>query len=317
MRKKTEKLVIIGSGPAGLTAAIYAARGNLEPAVITGRTFGGQLTTTTDVDDFPGFPEGIQGPELMARMKAQAERFKTRFINEDVIEVDFARKPLKIKTETRTLFSQVVIIATGSSAKWLGLKSEYRLIGKGVSACAVCDGPFFKDKKVVVVGGGDAAMREAWHLAKIARQVIVLHRRGVLKAQEALQKLVKDKKNISFKFNTVVEDILGEDRVSGVRLKNIRSGKITELAIDGVFVAIGHNPNTDFLKGQIELDKFGYIVIKNDQHHLLKDGTRTSVEGVFAAGDVADFHYRQGITAAGSGCKAALDAEKYLDNLRS
>lgn len=312
-----EKLVIIGSGPAGLTAAIYAARGDLNPLVIAGRTAGGQLMLTTDVDDYPGFPEGVQGPELMAKFKAQAERFRTRFINEDVTSVDFKNNPFIIKTETQQILAKSVIIATGSSAKWLGLPSEYRLIGKGVSACAVCDGPFFKDKKVVVVGGGDVAMREAQHLSKNAKAVTIVHRRDTLRAQEALQRVVKEKANVSFIFNSVIEEILGEDRVEGVRIKDLKTGQMKKLAVDGVFVAIGHNPNTKFLEGQLELDERGYVVIRGDAHNLAKDGTHTSVEGIFVSGDVADYHYRQGVVAAGSGAKAALDAEEYLENLKS
>lgn len=309
-----EKLVIVGSGPAGLTAAIYAARGNLNPLVVAGRQAGGQLMLTTDVDDFPGFPEGIQGPELIKRIHDQAGRFNTRFIGEDVLEVDFKDRPFTIKTETQTLKARAVIIATGSSAKWLGLESEYKLIGKGVSACAVCDGPFFKNKKVLIVGGGDAAMREAQHLSKYAAKITVIHRRGELKAQDALQQLVRSKPNINFIFNSVVEEILGEEKVTGVKIKNVQTSEVSNLDVDGVFVAIGHNPNTGFLEGQLELDEKGYVVIKGNPHNLAKNGTHTSVEGVYAAGDVADFHYRQGVTAAGSGCKAALDVEEYLEH---
>lgn len=308
-----EKLIIIGSGPAGLTAAIYAARGNLNPLVISGRAAGGQLMLTTDVDDFPGFPKGIQGPELVGRMRKQAERFKTRFINEDVISVDLKSSPFVIKTETGILYAATLIIATGSSAKWLGLESEYRFIGKGVSACAVCDGFFFKDKNVMVVGGGDAAMREAQHLAKICKKVTVVVRKGELRAQTALQNLVKSKPNVDLLFNTTIEEFLGQEKLEKVRIKNIQTGKTKEVPIDGVFIAIGHNPNIDFLKGQLELDERGYVVIKGDPRNLAKDGTYTSVAGVFAAGDITDFHYRQGVTAAGSGCKAALDVEEYLE----
>ncbi len=302
------KLVIIGSGPAGLTAAIYAARGGLDPVVISGREAGGQLVLTTDVDDFPGFPEGIQGPELMNSIRKQALRFNTQFIDEDVVAVDFSQKPLTVKTETQELKSQSVIIATGASAMWLGLKSEQRLRGKGVSACAVCDGFFFKDKHVAVVGGGDAAMREAQHLSKLCSKVTVIHRRDTLKAQPALQELVRSRGNVEFIWNSVVEEVLGEDKVIGVKLKNIQTGEITELKIDGLFIAIGHKPNTDFLKGQLELDDKGYIVVHGE--------TYTSVEGVFFAGDVADRRYKQAVTAAGMGCKAALDVEEYIENLK-
>lgn len=304
--EKTEKVIIIGSGPAGLTAAIYAARGNLDPLVISGREVGGQLMETTDVDDFPGFPTGIQGPELIVNFRAQAERFETRFLAENVISVDFSKAPFTIKTETQVLAAHSVILATGASAMWLGLPSEQKLRGRGVSACAVCDGPFFRDKKVMIVGGGDAAMREAQHLSKYCREVIIVHRREVLKAQKALQELVKSKPNISFIYNSVVEEILGEEKVTGVKIKNVVTGKVEEIAVDGVFVAIGHKPNTDFLQGQLELNERGYVVVK--------DETMTSVSGIFVAGDVADWKYRQAVTAAGSGCKATLDVEEYLSN---
>ena len=304
---KKEKLIIIGSGPAGLTAAIYAARGSLSPLVISGREAGGQLMLTTDVDDFPGFEEGIQGPDLMARMRKQAERFGTRFINEDVISVDLKSKPFVIQAESCQLKTDSLIIATGASAMWLGLESEKRLIGKGVSSCAVCDGFFFKNKDVIVVGGGDTAMREVAYLAKLCQKVIVIHRRDSLRAQAALQELVKLKPNVEFIWNTVVEEILGQEKVSGVKLKNTQNGKISQLEVQGVFIAIGHKPNTGFLKGQVDLDEKGYVVVENE--------TYTSVPGVFVAGDVADFHYRQAVTAAGAGCKAVFDAEQYLENL--
>lgn len=302
-----EKLIIIGSGPAGLTAAIYGARGSLNPLVISGRAAGGQLMLTTDVDDFPGFPEGIQGPDLMMQMRKQAERFKTRFIDEDVLSVDFSQKPFSVKTETRNFKTETVIIATGASAMWLNLPSEQKLIGKGVSACAVCDGFFFKGKNLIVVGGGDTAMREAQHLSKLANKVTVIHRRGELRAQKALQDLVKSKQNLEFIFDTVVEEVLGKDKVSGVRLKNVQTGEVREMAIDGIFVAIGHKPNTDFLKGHLELDERGYIKVRDEIY--------ASVEGVFSAGDVSDHRYRQGVTAAGAGCKAALEVEEYLEKI--
>ncbi len=303
-----EKLIIVGSGPAGLTAAIYGARGALNPLVISGREAGGQLTLTTDVDDFPGFADGIQGPDLMVNMRKQAERFDTRFINEDVLSVDFSQKPLTIKTETKELKAQTVILATGASAMWLNLPSEQRLRGKGVSACAVCDGFFFKGKNVAVVGGGDTAMREVNFLSRICAKVTVIHRRDTLKAQPALQELVKSKQNVEFVWNTEVIEVLGQEKLTGVKLKNTQSGEISELALDGLFIAIGHQPNTDFLKGQIELDEKGYIVVTNE--------TNTSVEGVFTAGDVADYKYRQAVTAAGAGCKATFDVEEYLENLK-
>lgn len=303
---KVEKLVIIGSGPAGLTAAIYAARGNLNPVVIAGRQAGGQLTLTTDVDDFPGFEETIQGPDLMAKMRKQAERFGTRFINEDVVKIVLSNRPFEVQTESQTLKTQTVIIATGASAMWLGLESEQRLIGKGVSACAVCDGLFFKDKDVIVVGGGDTAMRETQHLSKVCRSVTVVHRRAELRAQDALVSLVKSKPNVKFLMNSEIVELLGQDKVEGVRIKNTQSGKISQLKKDGVFVAIGHKPNTDFLKGQIELDAKGYLPVHDETH--------TSIEGLFAAGDVSDYRYRQAVTAAGAGSKAALDVEEYLEH---
>ncbi len=307
-KSKTERLIIIGSGPAGLTAAIYAARGNLNPLVITGMEAGGQLMLTTDVDDFPGFDEGIQGPELMDKMRKQAQRFGTRYINEDVISIDLKNRPFTIKSESRILKSDSLIIATGASAIWLGLESEKRLIGKGVSSCAVCDGFFFKDKNVVVVGGGDTAMREAAYLSKLCKKVTVIHRRDQLRAQPVLQELVKSKKNVEFIWNSVVEEILGQEKVSGLKLKNIQNGEISTLEVDGVFIAIGHKPNTDFLKGQLPLDEKGYVVVENETH--------TKIPGVFVAGDVADYHYRQAVTAAGMGCKAAFDAEEYLEQLK-
>ncbi len=263
---------------------------------------------TTDVDDFPGFPEGIQGPDLMANMRKQAERFNTRFINEDVISVDFKTKPFVIKTENSELLTNSLIIATGASAMWLNLESETKLRGRGVSACAVCDGFFFKGKDVIVVGGGDTAMREAQYLSKICKSVTVVHRRDSLRAQSALVELVKSKPNVKFIWNSAIEEFLGEAKLEKVRLKNVQSGEISEMPIDGVFVAIGHKPNTDFLKDQIDLDEKGYIVVR--------DETITSVEGIFSAGDVSDHKYRQGVTAVGAGCKACFDVEDYLENLK-
>lgn len=303
-----EKLIIIGSGPAGLTAAIYASRGSLNPLVIAGREAGGQLTLTSDVDDFPGFETGIQGPDLMAKIRKQAERFDTRFINEDVISVNLKKQPFEITTESQKLIASSLIIATGASARWLGLESEQRLRGRGVSACAVCDGFFFKNKKVAVVGGGDTAMREANYLSKLCKKVTVIHRREELRAQIALRELVKSKLNVDFIFNSEVEEVLGQDKVTGVRLKNTQSGEVSILNVDGVFIAIGHKPNTDFLKGQLELDDKGYIVVKNE--------TESSVLGVYVAGDAADYKYRQAVTAAGAGCKAAFDVEEYMTMLK-
>ena len=270
---------------------------------------------TTDVDDYPGFPEGIQGSELMDKMRKQAERFGTRFINEDVVSVNLETRPLEIKTETYNLQTTTLIIATGASAMWLGLESEKKLIGKGVSSCSVCDGFFFKGKDVIVVGGGDTAMREAQYLSKLCKKVTIVHRRDSLRAQAALIELVKSKPNVKFIWNTAVEEILGQVKVTGVKLKNTQTGKISQLQIDGIFVAIGHKPNTGFLKGQLDLDEKGYVVVENEQSSFASQSeTHTKIPGVFVAGDVADHHYRQAVTAAGMGCKATFDAEEYLEN---
>jgi len=305
--EEIEKLIIIGSGPAGLCAAIYAARGELKPLVITGSTPGGQPMLATEIDDYPGFPEGVKAPELAQLFWKQAERFDTRFIREEVISVDFSQIPFIIKTSGKTLKALSVIIATGSSPVWLGLPTEKALIGRGVSACAVCDGPFFKGKKVVIIGGGDTALKEAVYLSKIASEVTIIHRRDQLRAQEVLQQQAKFKDNIKFIFNSGVEEILGEQKVTGLKIKDNKTGDVTEIEADGVFVAIGHKPATDFLKGQVDLDEKGFIVKSGE--------TETSVKGVFVAGDVADPRYRQVVTAAGAGAKAALDVEQYLDSL--
>lgn len=305
MENPVEKLVIIGSGPAGLTAAIYGARGGLNPLVISGRAAGGQLMLTTDVDDYPGFDMGIQGPDLMIKMRAQAARFNVRFVDEDVESVLFSQKPFTIKTESKELKAESVIIATGAQASWLGLESETRLRGRGVSACAVCDGFFFKGKNIVVVGGGDTAMREAQHLSKIANKLYIVHRRDQFRAQKALVDLVTSKPNIEILFNKVIEEVLGDNMVSGVKLKNTRTNEVSDMPIDAVFVAIGHKPSTDFLKGQIELDEKGYIKVH--------DEVFTSIEGIFAAGDVSDYRYRQAVTAAGAGTKAIFEVEHYLE----
>jgi thioredoxin reductase (NADPH) len=302
----SEKLIIIGSGPAGLTAAIYAARGSLKPLVVAGREAGGQLMLTSDVDDFPGFEDGIQGPNLMIKMRKQAEKFGTRFVDENVTAVDFSKRPFKITTESGEHMTETVIIATGASAMWLGLESEQKLIGKGVSACAVCDGLFFKGKHVAIIGGGDTAMREAQHLSKICSKVSIIHRRDSLRAQPALEELIKSKPNVEFIWNSTLEEVLGDEMVTGVKLKNVKTEEVSEMELSAVFIAIGHKPNTDFLKGQLELDKNGYVMMKGE--------TKTSVEGVFHAGDVADLEYKQAVTAAGAGCKAALDVEEFLEH---
>lgn len=305
MDAKIEKLIIIGSGPAGLTAAIYAARGGLDPLVVAGRAAGGQLMLTTDVDDYPGFEDGIQGPELMMKMRKQAERFNVRFIDEDVESVKFSEKPFMIKTETKELKAETVIVATGAQASWLGLESETRLRGRGVSACAVCDGFFFKGKDIAVVGGGDTAMREAQHLSKIAKKLYVIHRRNEFRAQKALVDLVTSKENVEVVYDSVVDEVLGEDKVSAVKLKNVKTNESKDLPVEALFVAIGHKPSTDFLKGEIELDEKGYIKVK--------DEVFSSVPGIFVAGDVSDFRYRQAVTAAGAGTKACFEVEHYLE----
>lgn len=297
-------VIIIGSGVAGLTAAIYTGRARLETLVIGGVTWGGQLMLTSEVENFPGFPEGILGPDLMGRIRAQAERFGAKILFEDATSVDFSSRPFKINVGDKSFDARAVIIATGASAKWLGLPSETRLRGRGVSACAICDAPFFRDKKAVVVGGGDTAVDEALALANYAREVTIVHRRDQLRASKILQERVFNNKKINFKWNSVVEDILGKDRVEGVKLKNVQTGEVATLSTDAVFIAIGHKPNSDLFRGQIDLDEHGYIIVH--------DETKTSVEGIFAAGDNQDRKYKQAVTAAGSGCEAALDAEKYL-----
>lgn len=297
-------VIIIGSGPAGLTAAIYAGRAGLETLVVAGMTFGGQLMLTGEVENFPGFPEPILGPELMDRMRKQAERFGTKFLFQDATSVDFSSKPFKVKVGSQIFDAKSVIIATGTSAKWLGLESEARLRGKGVSSCATCDAPFFREKKVVVIGGGDTALDEALTLTKFAKEVTLIHRRSELRATKILQDRAFSNRKIGFVWDSTVKEILGKNRVEGIHVRNVKTGEESEIAAEGVFVAIGHKPNTDIFRGQIELDNNGYVVAKEE--------TKTSIEGVFAAGDVRDPRYRQAITAAGSGCKAALDAERYI-----
>ena len=298
-------VIIIGSGPAGLTAAIYASRNGLKTLVIAGASWGGQLMLTTEIENFPGFSEGIMGPELMENMRRQAEKFGAEIIFEDAVSVDFKNRPFKVKTESETYEARSVIIATGASPKWLGLESEERLRGRGVSVCATCDAPFFKDKRVIVVGGGDTAIEEALELTKFAREVKVVHRRNQLRASRILQKRAFNNPKIEFVWNAVVQEIIGEEKVEGVKLKRTDTGEEFTLECDAVFVAIGSKPNTEIFRNQIEMDDDGYIVTH--------DETKTSVEGVFAAGDVQDRRYRQAVIAAASGCKAALDAEKFLE----
>jgi len=299
-------VLIIGSGPAGLTAAIYAARANLSPLLIEGWQSGGQLTATTEVENFPGFAKGIMGPELMKEMRAQAERFGTIFRTGEVTSVDLHQRPFKIVVDgDQALEARSVILATGASPITLGLPNEKRLWGHGVSSCATCDGFFFKGKELVVVGGGDSAMEEATFLTKFATKVSVIHRRDKLRASKIMRDRAMQNERITFLWNTVVEDVLGTNVVTGVRLKNIVTGKIWDLPCAGFFLAIGHRPNTALFAGQLETDAAGYIKTRG--------GSGTSVAGVFAAGDVQDSNYRQAVTAAGSGCMAAMDAERFLE----
>ncbi|MBV8579461.1 MAG: thioredoxin-disulfide reductase, partial [Candidatus Eremiobacteraeota bacterium] len=298
------KVVIIGSGPAGLTAAVYAARANLAPVVFAGHMYGGQLMLTTEVENYPGFPDGIMGPELMEAFRAQAERFGAVIHNVDVTAVDFARQPFVIRTDEDEYTADSVIVATGASARWLNIPGEARLRGRGVSTCATCDGAFFREKKIVVVGGGDSAMEEALFLTRFGSSVTVIHRRESLRASKIMAERALNHPKIDFVWNTAVEEVLGEDVTGALRLKNLVDGTESVLAADALFIAIGHDPNTAIFRGQLTLDQAGYIVSG--------DGVRTNVEGVFVAGDVYDIRYKQAVTAAGSGCKAALDVEKYL-----
>jgi thioredoxin reductase (NADPH) len=299
-------VVIIGSGPAGLTAAIYTGRARLKTLVIAGSSWGGQLMLTSEVENYPGFHEGILGPDLMNNMLKQVQRFGAEVVFEDAESVDFSTRPFKTVAGGAVYKSHAVIIATGASPSELGLESERRLKGKGVSNCAVCDGAFFKDKNVVVVGGGDSAMEEALFLTRFARNVKVIHRRDKLRATRILQERAFQNPKIEFTWNSVVEEILGEERVEGVRVKRVDTGEVSIIPCDGVFVSIGYRPNTELFKGWVEMDEKGYIVAR--------DSTRTSVEGVFVAGEAKDYRYRQAITAAGEGCQAALDAIKYLEH---
>jgi thioredoxin reductase (NADPH) len=298
-------VIIIGSGPAGLTAAIYTSRAGLKTLVAAGAAWGGQLMLTAEVENFPGFKDGILGPELMDNMYKQAERFSAEIIFEDAAEVDFSAKPFKVKVGDTVYEGQSVIIATGASPKWLGLESEQRLRGRGVSVCATCDAAFFRDKVAVVVGGGDTALQEALELVRFVSQVKIVHRRSQLRASNILQDRATKNPKIEFVWNSTVQEVLGENKVEGVRLKRTDTGEETTLKCDAVFVAVGHEPNTQVFRGHVELDEKGYVVVKGE--------TRTSVEGVFVAGDVHDYRYKQAITAAGAGCKAALDAQKYLE----
>jgi thioredoxin reductase (NADPH) len=301
-----ERLVILGSGPAGYTAALYAARANLNPLLFEGMQPGGQLTITSEVENFPGFPDGILGPELMEKMKKQAERFGTRFEPAEVTRVDFSQRPLQLWSDDRLVTADAVVIATGASAKWLGIPSEKKYQGRGVSACATCDGFFFRGVEVAVVGGGDTAMEEASFLTKFATKVYVIHRRDALRASKIMQDRARANPRIELLLETTVDEILGDGKaVTGVRLQSAKDGSKRELPLKGVFMGIGHEPNTKTFRGQLEMNDVGYLAVKAPT-------TQTSVRGVFAAGDVADPSYRQAISAAGTGCQAAIDAERFL-----
>lgn len=301
-------VIIIGSGPAGLTAAIYTTRANLKTLLIAGGKWGGQLMLTTLVENYPGFPDGIQGPDLMQNMRKQAERFGTEFVDEDFTEADFFKSPFNVKAGGKTFEGKTIIIATGADTKWLEVPGEKEKIGKGVSSCAPCDAFFFKNKKVIVVGGGDSAMEEALVLTNFASEITVIHRSDSLRASRIMQDKAKKNPKIKFIFNTVVTKIIGDEKVTGVELKNNKTNEVSVMDIDGVFVAIGHIPNTKVFKG-IELDEKGYARVR--------EHTKTNIDGVFVAGDVHDYHYRQAITAAGFGCAAALEADHYLRGLDS
>ncbi len=307
--KKRYKVVIMGSGPAGLTAALYSARANLEPLVFEGFEAGGQLTLTTDVENYPGFENGIMGPDLINTMRKQAERFGAKCLLSNIDSVDLSKRPFKIKAGDVEVEAESFIIASGASARMLGLPSEKELVGHGVSTCATCDGFFFKDKEIVVVGGGDSALEEGTFLTKFASKVSIVHRRDSLRASKIMQDRAFKNEKVEFIWNSVVEEILGEKGkgVTGIKLKNVETGDITEKNVDGVFIAIGHIPNTKIFNGAIDTDENGYIITKDKT-------SETNVPGVFAAGDVQDTRYKQAITAAGSGCMAALDAEKFLED---
>jgi thioredoxin reductase (NADPH) len=300
------KLVIVGSGPAGLTAAIYAARANLEPIVLGGTTPGGQLMLTSDVENYPGFPEGIQGPELMALFRAQAERFGALVLDVDVDLVDLSGRPFRLWARGVEYRAQSVVVATGASAMWLGLESEARLRGRGVSACATCDGFFFRDREIGVVGGGDTAFEEATYLTRFASRIHLLHRRDTFRASKIMVDRARNHPKIEIHTNVAIDEVLGQEKVSGVRLRDTQTGDPSELPLDGLFIAIGHRPNTDAFRDWLDVDDKGYLIVR--------DKTNTKVEGVFVAGDVHDHRYRQAVTAAGDGCMAAIDAERWLES---
>jgi thioredoxin reductase (NADPH) len=302
---ETHELIIVGGGPAGYTAALYAARANLQPLVIEGFNWGGQLMVTSDVENYPGYPDGVMGPEMMAEFRRQAERFGAEFVTDDVTRVDFSEQPYRVWVENDEYAARAVVVATGANARWLGLPCERHFQGRGLSACATCDGAFFKEKELVVVGGGDSAMEEANFLTRYATKVTVVHRRDEFRASQIMLERARANPKIEFVTNAVVEDIVGDAKVEGVRLRDTRTDEISELHTDGVFVAIGHDPNTALFVDQLDHDAAGYLVTRPGT-------TETNIPGVFAAGDVQDHVYRQAVTAAGSGCMAALDAERYL-----
>lgn len=319
-------VAIIGSGPAAFTAAIYTSRGAAKTVILGGSKWGGQLMLTTEVENFPGFPS-ILGPELMEKMKGHATKFGAVFVPQDVEEVDFAARPFTLRAGGQDYSAHSVIITTGANARWLGLPSEQKYIGRGVSSCAPCDAPFFKDKNVIVVGGGDSAIEEALTLIKYATTVTIIHRRDSLRASKIMQQRALTNPKIKVIWDTVVEEVLGNEKVTGVKLKNVKTNQVSEMPIEGVFVAVGHDPATKLFTGKLQLDEKGYIkIIQNEKFKIQNEkgnvignrfSTMTSVEGVFVAGDVHDFHYRQAITAAGFGCQAAMDAVAWLDDLRS
>ena len=299
------EVIVIGGAAAGYTAALYAARANMEPLVIEGVSWGGQLMITSDVENYPGYPEGVLGPEMMQEFRKQAERFGTEFLTDDVTKVDFSERPFRVWVGDDEYRAETVIVATGANARHLGLESERKLQGRGVSYCAVCDAAFFRDKDVVVVGGGDSAMEEATFLAKFASKVTIVHRRDAFRASQIMTDRAQSTENVEFVLDSVVEEVLGDGLVTGVVVRNVKTDERTEIPADGFFVAIGHDPTTELFKGQLDMDESGYLVTKGKT-------TETNVPGVFAAGDVQDHVYRQAVTAAGSGCMAALDAERWL-----
>ena len=299
------EVIVIGGAAAGYTAALYAARANMEPLVIEGVSWGGQLMITSDVENYPGYPEGVLGPEMMQEFRKQAERFGTEFLTDDVTKVDFSERPFRVWVGDDEYRAETVIVATGANARQLGLESERKLQGRGVSYCAVCDAAFFRDKDVVVVGGGDSAMEEATFLAKFASKVTIVHRRDAFRASQIMTDRAQSTENVEFVLDSVVEEVLGDGLVTGVVVRNVKTDERTEIPADGFFVAIGHDPTTELFKGQLDMDESGYLVTKGKT-------TETNVPGVFAAGDVQDHVYRQAVTAAGSGCMAALDAERWL-----